>query len=202
MPWQFQAMKDLIPEGELDGVRVEHTEVTQKDSDFTRLREICGHPGTWIPPGHYVRLLMGGGVMMSDTQHEQRTNYEAVQQARGQVLIAGLGLGMILVPILQKPEVKAVTVVEKSAAVVELVGRRGKFPNSDKLNVVLGDIFEWKPPLGAKYDIIYFDIWPDICADNLKEITQLKRRFTRRLVRPGGWMGAWVEKQLRREYGK
>jgi len=66
---------------------------------------------TYIRPGRYARLHVGHVLMMSDTDMERRSNVQVVQQARGHVLIAGLG--MILHPILAKPEVTRVTVVEK-----------------------------------------------------------------------------------------
>jgi hypothetical protein len=65
--------------------------------------------------------------------------------------------------------------------------------------VIQADAFSWKPPRGELYDVIYFDIWADICTDNLPEISKLKRRYARRLKRKdsGSWMGAWQEPKLR-----
>lgn len=130
--------------------------------------------------------------MMSDTDAERRSNYEVVRRATGDVLVAGLGLGMIFHPILAKPEVRSVTVVEKFADVVALVEPT---LSPVKLRVVVADIFAWKPPTGVKWDAIYFDIWPDICVDNLKEMATLHRRFSRRL-NPSGWMGSWKYGEL------
>lgn len=197
---KFKSMVDIVPEGATCNVKIEHFEVSKADSDFTRLRAFQ-HPGEYVPPGKYVRLRVGGGVMMSDTPMEQDSNSDVMYRANGKVLIAGLGIGMILVPILENPDVTEVTVVEKSSEVLTLVGGRGKFPNIEKLKLVHADIFEWTLPVGARWDTIYFDIWQDICEDNLEEVTRLKRKFALRLNRdnPQAWMGAWQEENLRYE---
>jgi spermidine synthase len=116
-----------------------------------------------------------------------------LREARGDVLIAGLGIGMILVPILSKPEVNRVLVIEKYQDVIDLVGSHVAH---SKLTIECADILEYKPAKGSKWNTIYFDIWPDICTDNLDEIATLKQRFKYHKA-VDGWMGAWVEGELR-----
>ena len=50
--------------------------------------------------------------MMSNTKHEQDSNIDIVQNANGDVLIAGLGLGMITIPICQKMVLVCLEVVD------------------------------------------------------------------------------------------
>ena len=38
---------------------------------------------------------------------------------------------------------------------------------------------------------IYFDIWPDICTDDIAEAQALQRRF-RKYLNPGGYMKSWT----------
>ena len=125
--------------------------------------------------------------MMSDTRMEHVTNYRVVQEARGNVLIAGLGLGIILHPILAKNEVLSVTVIEKYADVIALVSPTVK---NDKLTIIQGDIYEWKPVKGTKYDTLYFDIWADSTTDKLEEMRKLHLRFKPYKVKEG-WMNSW-----------
>jgi hypothetical protein len=106
---------------------------------------------------------------------------------------------MILVPILQNPKVKSVLVLEKYQDVIDLVEapvRKAVSEDATKLTVLCADVFMWDPPKGQVFDMIYFDIWPEICTDQLPAITKLKRKFCRRL-RPDGWMKAWQEDHLR-----
>lgn len=188
----FHPMHERIPTGEAGRVRIEHYDVSEQEAELTKIRMFMG-AGDWVPPGRYCRLMVNGAMMMSDTPFEQNSNREFVRRAKGDVLVAGLGIGLVLVPVLAKELVTSVTVIEKHREVIELVQPH---LHHDKLRVHLADIFTWRPPRGAKWDTIYFDIWPDICVDNLEEITKLKRKFARR-KRPGGWMGAWQESHLR-----
>jgi len=189
----FKPMADLIPEGKVGQARIRHLVIEDVEARYTRLRAlITGSPNEGISKGYYCQLLVGSTLMMSDTGMERKTNREVVRKAQGHVLISGLGIGMILVPILSKPEVTKVTVVEKYQDVIDLVGPN--FPDP-KLEIIYADVHDFKPPKGTKYNVIYHDIWPWQSTDTLKEMTTLHRRFARYLV-PGGWQDSWRKKEL------
>ena len=137
-------------------------------------------------------------VVMSDFHYERATCVEVVERAHGDVLVAGLGLGMILHPILGKESVRSVTVIEKYQDVVDLV--LPTLPASEKLTVLLDDIYTWKPPQAHSYDVIWFDIWPDIEVNRLSEMARLHRRFWRYLNRtnPECWMESWHRQETQR----
>jgi spermidine synthase len=145
------------------------------------------------PPkaGKHVRLVVCGETMMSDTEMEKASNREFIRMAKGDVLIAGLGIGLIIWPIINKPEVTSVTVIEKYPDVITLVS---KSVAHHKLTIIEEDIFNWKTK--RMFDTIYFDIWPTISTDNLDEMATLNRKFARRL-NPGGWRGSWMEDSLK-----
>jgi hypothetical protein len=150
-----------------------------------------------MQPGTYATLHIDGRLWMSDTPYEARSNREFLSHARrGAVLVAGLGLGFILPPVLARPEVTSVTVVERSADVVALVGPSLADP---KLRLVTADIDTWRPPRGTRYDTIYFDIWPNACEDNLPHVARLHQAFKGYLNRanPAAWMGSWQAVTLR-----
>lgn len=200
----FTPMHSIIPEGEKGAFKISHFEIGKPT-----LRMALGKE-PHITPGKYVQLVQMDGnffnrIWMSDTDNEQSTNRGVVLNAKGDVLIAGLGIGMILLPIMRKPEVKSVTVIEKYQEVFDLVvphlkGAISKAmaerPGDPSFSVEVADIYTWEPPKGKKWDCIYFDIWGDQSTDCLKEMTKLKRRFARR-KREGGWMGCWREGHLR-----
>lgn len=187
----FVPMVDVIAEGRVGEAEVQHFEVDAAASRFTALRG----GREFVPPGRYVRLKVGGQLYMSDTSYEQRSNYEVVRRAHGRVLIAGLGIGMILLPILRKKEVSAVVVVEKSNDVVALIEPQVRHK---KLSVVTADIFEWKPAKGEKFNVIYFDIWADQSTDDLAEMATLHQRFKYHLDRSDDyrWMQSWNREVL------
>jgi hypothetical protein len=206
MTWfkiEWPKMIEVVPEGERGEAKVTHFEVDEKASRFTSLRaavNMCS--GEYVPPGRYARLVVGRDLMMSDTEMEQSTNSCAVYAANGDVLIAGMGLGVMLIPVCRKPEVKSVLVIERSADVIALVEpyvRKFLGKDAEKLIVLNMDIFDLQPPKGKKWDTIWFDIWPNVCEDNLDGLGTLKRRFSKRLNRenPKCWMGAWEEDRLR-----
>jgi hypothetical protein len=147
--------------------------------------------------GHYCQLFVNNELMMSDTPMERQSNLNFVRNANGRILIAGLGLGMIIHNILQRPEVQEVIVIEKYQDVIDLVQPKIQHP---KLKVICADIFEWKPDKGDLFDVIYFDIWPEISTDNLKEISRLHNRFKNSLNRnnPKSFMASWMQDYLRK----
>jgi spermidine synthase len=187
----FPKMVLILPPGKSGDAEITHFTVSEADSKFTAMRAFQ-HPGSYVPEGQYAQLTVGRTLMMTDTQNEKRTNRAVVHNAHGHVFIAGLGIGMILHPIAAKPEVTKITVLEKSQGVIDLV--KGTLPA--KVEVIQGDIFEYKPAKGTKFSTIYFDIWPDITTDNLPEMTTLHRRFRSSLVQ-GGWMDSWCRDQLK-----
>lgn len=184
----FPAMIDLVPEGRVGNAEVVHFDISDAAAMMESMR------GQMTFSGRYAELRVYGQLVMSDTSYEKRSNYGVVLQARGHVLIAGLGLGMILHPILAKAYVESVTVVEISADVIELI--RPTLPTDSRLTLVNADISTWRPPKGTKYDCIYFDIWPDICTDNLAEMRRLHQAF-KFFKAPDGWMESRDRDRLR-----
>ena len=61
------------------------------------------------------------------------------------------------------------------------------------------DALEYKPPRGEQYDVVWHDIWPNICTDNLPEMHKLHRKYGRRC----NWQGSWcrAEHEYYRERG-
>jgi hypothetical protein len=175
-----------IPEGQCGAWRVEKFEVTAQEADVHNLRAVFNarRGETRIDPGVYTRLMHGGAIVMSDTPGEKQDHYRFVQSATGNVLIAGLGLGMVTSAVLAKDDVKHVTVVEIAQDVVELVTPHLA---SDKLEVITADIFKWKPAKGAQWDCAWFDIWPCVSEQNLVEIKKLRAKFVRRCKQLGFW---------------
>jgi spermidine synthase len=125
----------------------------------------------------------------------RRTNSETITSpvfhAKGHILINGLGIGMVLAACLRKPDVSRATVIEIDPDVVALFGPAYADP---RVEVVTASAFEYQPPNGIRYGMVWHDIWDDICGDNLPEMTKLKRKYGRR----ADWQGCWCEWQCRR----
>lgn len=153
-------------------------------------------------PGTYARLRVNGSVMMSDTDMELRTNVGAVIDAKGDVLIGGLGLGAIVLPIVAKKGVRSVTVVEKNEHVIALVEDqlRAQMSGTQSAGFLVwhGDIHTWRPVKAnvRRFDYIYFDIWQELSTDRVAEMKALHLAF-RPYLRKGGKVTSWEYERLR-----
>ncbi len=187
MTVDWKRFKVNVPEGESGDWCVEKFEVSEQDAKRERLRAMMGS-GRGVPAGHYTRLMRGRQLVMSDTPDEIHDHLESWFQAKangGSVLIHGLGLGMIAIAIAELDNVTDVTVIERSADVIKLVGPM--LERFSKVTIVHADAYTWQPPKGHRYQVVWHDIWDDLCTDNLPEMTTLHRRYGRRC----DWQGSW-----------
>lgn len=171
----------------------------ERASQFNLEALFAGHGGlTRVEAGDYVKLGINGRLMMSDTPFERRTNQDFVDNAKGHVMIAGLGIGLILEalrPKIESGEVLDIVVYEKYQDVIDLVGPLYKYL---PLTIKCADILEYVPSKEERYDTLYFDIWPTVDSDNLAEMAKLHQRWKTRKNK-GGWMNSWMCDYLRAE---
>ena len=167
----YKEMADILKEGSIGNFNLTKFAITDKDV-VAKMRQ-------GISNGTYMMLRNGDETLMSDTDMEKRTNRSFVRNAHGDVLIGGLGIGMIVVAIQDKPEVKSITVLEKSPEIIELVGKQ--LPVNEKVTIIEADVYKWKPE--QKFNCIYMDIWPYINSDVYKyEMVPLTRKYGHYLV--------------------
>ena len=184
-------MAGLIPEGDCRSARVEHFSVSPKEAGLSSLRAaLNGHPTAVVPPGRYARLLVDGEVMMTDTHMEKKSNTRLVEMAKGHVLIGGLGLGMVVWPLLlKKPDLYSLHILEKNPDVIDLV--KCHLPMDSRLEIEHADVFKWRPSRRLpKFNTIYFDIWPAICLSNIAEANKLHFRALP-WAASHAWIGDW-----------
>lgn len=188
-PW----VATIVPEGRQGTAEVRHFTPTAEDV-VRLLRE----DGERIERRVHAELRINRQLVMSDSAMEHRSNEEVVRRAHGNVLIGGLGLGMILHPLLAKREVNTVTVVEKNRDVMALVAPH--YVN-DRLLVIAGDIHHWWPPEGVFMNTVYFDIWPTRGESQRKGFRELRERYLPCLDPndPDAWIGSWWEEELEAE---
>ena len=179
-----------VPCGSSGDWRVEDFSVSKDESKWTSIRAML-HPMEYVSEGNYKRLMRGDTVVMSNTHMEMRTNVAAFIHATGNVLINGLGRGLVLHAILQKPEVVSVTVVENSPDVIALVAPSFA---SERVKIIQADAFEYQPEKGVRFGAVWHDIWDDICSDNLPQMAKLHRKYGRRC----DWQGSWGKSECQR----
>lgn len=113
----------------------------------------------------FPAVLEGGNEWMTLTPVDLDTSDEAVSAAHGKVITFGLGLGYYAYMCSEKSEVRSVTVVEKSAGVINLFKKHilPQFPNKGKIRVIEADAFDYAEHImpKEKYDVAFVDTWRD-----------------------------------------
>lgn len=183
-----------VPDGVKGDWRIETFSVSEADIKLHNLRAAIHGTHDYMEPGTYKRLMRGNTLVMSDTVYELQLHREFIWEAKGEVLINGLGLGVVLQAVLEKPQVKHVTVIELSKEVISLVG--GTFAIDPRVTIIWADALTWKAPKGVRYDAVWSDIWDNICADNVDDMAKLNRKYGRR----SSWKGCWGEWECK--YGR
>ena len=136
-----------------------------------------------------------GETIMSDSWMERDTNEYFVVNAKGDVLIAGLGLGMIVLAIQGKKEVKSITIVEKDESLASLVLSQLQQHLTTKVSIIYSDIF--KHNTDKKFDTMYFDIWNNVGMDgDYRQMLDLKKRFKKNRKK-GCNVSCWREKDCK-----
>lgn len=186
-----------VPENVSGEWQINTFSVTESDVELQKLRAIVSSNfGRYVPVGTYHRLLHKNEVVMSNTPDEIYDHMPFLYAAEGDVLINGLGLGVVIEMLMIKQKhtglLKSITVIEKSQDVLNLVQKHyeNKYGNRDDivLKIIHDDAFIYTPQPNTKYNAVWHDIWDSISSDNLPEMTCLHRRYGRRCK----WQGSWA----------
>ena len=144
-------------------------------------------------PGTYTCLRRGPTHFMTDFYDEWWTQRAGIAEALargGEVLVTGLGLGLVAEAILRPAEsrVSRVTIVEFSPDVIRLVAPHLLARHPGQVEIIEADAFEWEPPRGRRFSVGWHDIWPDpYTPENAGEMERLEERY-----RPWcDWQGFW-----------
>ena len=179
-------IKSTIPVNESGDWKIEKFSVSEADAQFHNLRCVLNNrKSSMITPGDYTKLTRNGKIIMSDTPSEILDHENFIAAAKGSILIAGLGLGIVTSEVMKKRNVTSVVVVEKSEDVLELVWRHLPQEFAHKVEFVCADIFDYKPK--HSFDYAWFDIWDYICEDNLADFKVLDAKYRSRVLNIGYW---------------
>ena len=110
------------------------------------------------------------------------------KSASGDVLIGGLGLGILAWLCASNPLVNSVTVIEIQQRVIDIVAPVIAHP---KIAIAHNDVWRYIDETRTKYDCIGLDIWPDVGRAVL-ESPASKSRARQALAR-GGVVRTWLD---------
>ena len=132
---------------------------------------------TYVSLNHKTR-----GCVMSNTQMEMFTNQKFLNVANGDILIAGLGIGMLPAALAQKDDVKSITIIELDSEIIGLIEPliRKYVPNNDKIKIIHADAYTYAEQYGQnkQYDYVWLDIWDTFPnSDMYDEINELVEKF-------------------------
>ena len=209
MRTEYIDLNKIYPEQVLESETYKIDKITLS-KEKVRSEQIFNFRQPWLTQGlkadfEYVRLVKkGDGIMMSDTPMERNTNEAFIQKANGDVIIFGLGLGLVILPLLNKQEVTSILVVELYQDLIDIVEPiLKKYDFEDKLTIVQGDCFDFhnRMPKERKFDCVYGDIWISISSDNYEEMKILTKNWKNRINRQNqnSFIDHWMKKYLQNE---
>lgn len=141
-----------------------------------------------------VMLKENLGIWMSDAPFEQEGIRPGVKLAKGDVLICGLGIGLLPTLIAHKPEVKWIDIVEINLEVINLVYTQLNIPRP--VRCFHEDAWNYLETTEYKYDFIHIDIWSGITAP-LKQIDKAIE-LAQRCLKPVGEIRCWLQELYER----
>lgn len=137
--------------------------------------------GYWSPPQfvEMIALVRDGKTWMSLTPVEVESQQLGVEAAHGHVVIMGLGMGWAAAATALKPEVSAVTVVERDPDVIAMHAELdlfGRLPDEagEKVRIVAGDALEWRAE--GPVDLLIADIWLPLVSEG--RVEEVRRMWT------------------------
>lgn len=106
----------------------------------------------------YDVIKMNGMYWGSDSPEEREVRKKAAEKAFGNVLIVGLGLGVINEYLKINPNITSITTIEFSQDVIDIV--KENFPDRlVDIRLITGEYFEYAKKTKEKFDYIYGDIF-------------------------------------------
>ncbi len=111
----------------------------------------------------YLVLIQNNKVWMSITPHEINTMKSSIQEAYGQVLINGLGLGYYAYMCSLKDEVKSITIIEKDPSAIDIFKTAilPQFSHPEKVSIIKDDAISYSATTTEHYDYVFTDLWHD-----------------------------------------
>jgi hypothetical protein len=168
----FTFEKDLVRGRELFNADAIQKDPERELNDYMKLRAMDRD-------FEAVYLYQDEKDWMLDAPSEAFTNDPYAEKAHGRVLTLGLGIGYFLYMCTLNPQVREITVIERSPDVIDMFCRDilPQFHTPLPIHFIAADAFAcWQDEQLKQYDYIYADIWQS-SDDGLACITRLLQQF-------------------------
>ena len=188
-------MYKLLPEKKIGNYSIIHKKLNKKDLqyEYDRVRLSFNFKDYLkSPEGIYTFLFEEDEIWMNDMRNEIITNLHFLYEAKGDILILGLGLGtipLILLDINKKyNNISSITVIEKQEEVISLLK---PLELKRHIEVINADVFKYNPY--KIFDVIYSDIHADLTDETDKQDNILEEKYTKYL-KPKGKFLKWKQR--------
>ena len=144
----------ILPEGTSGNFEIKHYTNQTTENNWEQYLTMKNESAE-----EYTVLLKDGCPMpiMQDSYAEYAEHQWLWDNATGDVLIGGLGLGVIHQTLMDNPDVTSVTIIENSQDVIDLVW--DDCDKDDTFTLITADIETWIPPADSSWDVAWFDTW-------------------------------------------
>lgn len=141
----------------------------------------------------FLSLTENGLIWMSLIPHEINTMKTPIKEAKGDVLVLGLGLGYYAYMISLKEEVKKITIIESDQRIISLFNQYliPRFKYKEKINIIKNDAFNYLKD-NHHHDFVFTDIYHNV-EDGLPlylKIKQFENKY------PSTIFSYWIEDSL------
>lgn len=168
----FSYVKEVINGNELFNADAIQKDPDRELKDWMKLRALDKDVNA-------IYLLQNGEDWMLDAPSEAFTNDPYAKLAHGNVLTFGLGIGYFLFMCTLNPNVKEITVIERSKEVITMFEKEilPQFSTMIPIHIICADAFDYyNREFLSNYDFIYTDIWKSN-DDGLEIITKLLEQY-------------------------
>jgi hypothetical protein len=130
-------------------------------------------------------LNKNGEFILSNSNYMLKFYKPYLDEINGEILFFGLGLGLLILPLLNDPSVTKIDIVEIDLNVIDYVydKRIKSLDINNKINIINQNVFNLTTT--NTYDYILMDIWSEIKSNTNDEINFLTNKFTPNLKENG-----------------
>jgi hypothetical protein len=138
--------------------------------------------------------LPHGELVMEDSARELRKHLPIWLNAKGRVLVTGLGLGCVVRGLLASPKVEHITVVEIDANILRIVGHEFRFNKC--VTLIHGDAL--KVQLPGRFDYAWHDLHSSDGERHLQLLhAELLDKFYDQVTIQGAWeLPRWFKRKM------
>ena len=165
------------------------------DDDFIEVSRL----GYFKEEFRYLTVIKDDITWMSTDPNEINTMRDSINEASGDVLTFGLGLGYFPIMCAIKPNVSSVTIIEKDPKIIDIFRKHilPLFEFKDKIQFIQADAFNFAKKDLKRYGYLFIDIWHNP-EDGLPMYLKFKKILKDKKIKTSYWLEKSILAMYRR----